>query len=224
VVSLIAFFAELGFLFFLSREVINQLARFFVRITGSTKKTIYIMALIFFPGTFLHEISHFMFALFLLVPVWQVNLIPKINDDGSVILGSVPIGKTDPIRRTLIGIAPVILGISLIFSVWWYANQFGFTSTGWLGLWIFLTFIASNTMFSSRKDLEGTLELLIIIVILGGILWYLRPNYDFIKSLPVDWSVGVKFMRTLNLYLLIPVIVNSLVFIALKFANKALFR
>ena len=38
-------------------------------------------ALIFAPGTLIHEASHFLMALFILVPVGQLEIIPEIQDD-----------------------------------------------------------------------------------------------------------------------------------------------
>lgn len=161
-----AFIAELVFLFFLSRELTKTLSRFL---------SIQILALLFFPGVIVHELSHFFMAAILFVPVGNMEFIPKKSGNG-LKLGSVEIGKTDPIRRALIGFAPVLAGLTVaigavhLFSanllLFQNVNYFIFVAV-LLGL-IYLLFAISNTMFSSPRDMEGTLEILITMVLVSG--------------------------------------------------------
>lgn len=134
-----------------------------------------LLALLFFPGVLIHELAHFLMASVLLVPTGEIEFIPQIMED-RVKLGSVQIGLTDPFRRALIGIAPVIVGASVLIGILYYFTTSTFTFTTSmdylkiLGI-LYIVFEVSNTMFSSKRDIEGTLELLISIIVIGSILY-----------------------------------------------------
>src|SRR5438105_14179391 len=116
------FFAELFALFLLSRVLTRLLSVFFHRITRSQTITIYLIALLFFPGTLIHELAHFFMARLLFVPVANMEFIPKLNGS-TVKLGSVSIARTDPIRRLLIGMAPFFIGTSILLGVLFLATR-----------------------------------------------------------------------------------------------------
>lgn len=111
----LAFVFELILLFILSRKLINSLAKLIYRFTKSHKVVVHSLAVIFLPGTIFHELAHLLFAGIMLVPVGEMNVVPEI-EEGGVKLGSVEIGHTDPFRRAIIGVAPVLFGMLLIFS------------------------------------------------------------------------------------------------------------
>lgn len=121
-IYLAIFILEIIFLFSLSKNLKGKLFRFFLKVTKNKKWTVILYSLVFLPGTFIHEVSHFLVSLFLLVPVGQMNLIPKLEGE-KLELGSVPTAKTDIIRGTLIGIAPLIFGVALIFFLISYFGE-----------------------------------------------------------------------------------------------------
>lgn len=169
------FIIELGLLFFLSKKLINSLAKTFYRFHFSHRTLVHILAILFLPGTIIHELAHLLVAGVLLIPVGELSVLPEVEGE-SVKLGSVQIGQSDPIRMSLVGIAPVIFGVGIIliilsflnFTVWWQA---------FLGL--YLIFEIGNSMFSSKRDLEGVLGFLVAILVVGGgvlgVLYFLRP-------------------------------------------------
>lgn len=75
----------------------------------------YFLALLFLPGTFLHELSHFLMAKILFVKVVSFNIFPK-KVENEFRLGSVTTVKTDLVRGTLIGLAPFLVGAGIL--VW----------------------------------------------------------------------------------------------------------
>jgi len=101
------FIFELILLFFLSKKLINSLARIIFRLTKNHKAVVNILAIIFLPGTIIHELAHLLFAGLMMVPVGELSVVPEVDERG-VKLGSVQIGKTDPIRGTIVGMAPVV--------------------------------------------------------------------------------------------------------------------
>ncbi len=169
--------------------------------TRSNSVTVTIISLLFFPGVVVHELAHLLTAGILFVPVGDMELVPKIGEGGEVRLGSVAIAKTDPIRRMIIGIAPVIFGLLIIIGVPYFMQgklNFAFTA-----LVIYLLFVVGNTMFSSKKDLEGAAELIAVLVILGLALYFMNFKAPLDKIAQFfDSQNATSFLRGVNRLLL----------------------
>lgn len=162
----------------------------------------YFFAILFLPGTFVHEISHFLTALVLLVPVGQIELMPE-KFEGGVKLGSVPIGKTDPIRRTLIGIAPIIFGLGLIFGILYYVYKHNlYTMPIIVVLVALMSFEVGNTMFSSKKDLEGAMIAFILVAIIFAVSYFL--------GLRIYINLDSPIIKAADLFLLVPIGIDIL--------------
>lgn len=178
----------------------------------------YLFAILFLPGTFIHEISHFLAALFLLVPVGKLKLIPEFKEDGEGIdLGSVSIAKTDPLRRFLIGVAPFTFGIFLIFAILFLITTDRFVTSWWgnvlAGILIFET---ANSMFVSKKDLDGAAILLIFIVIAIGFLyvWDVKVLVN-----PADLALCksvTEILKKASIFFLVPIFIDTVVLLTLK--------
>src|SRR3989338_5643040 len=85
--------------------------------------------LVFFlllPGIFLHEFSHILMAELLRVKTGELRLKPEISE-GQLRLGSAQIASTDPLRLTLIGVAPFITGVLTLLLTF----NFGFGDLAW---------------------------------------------------------------------------------------------
>lgn len=157
---LILFLIEMVILFFSSRLMTKSLS--FLPIN--------VISFIFLPGIIFHELSHLLFASFLFVPAGEIEFMPKV-EGRSIKLGSVMIGKTDPIRRFIIGVSPVVFGVLVIGSILYFSKSL--TAPFYVNLLIFyVLFVVGNTMFSSSKDMEGSLVLLVLIVILSGTIYF----------------------------------------------------
>jgi hypothetical protein len=90
----------------------------------------------------------------------------------------------------MIGVSPILCGIAIIGISLWYITSASFTHT-WVSyvVVVFIIFQVSNTMFSSKKDLEGTggfffasIFGLILLVLLGVQLppFETTPIYDLL--------------------------------------------
>lgn len=175
------------------------------------------MSLLFFPGTVVHELSHMFMAIILYVPVGNLELIPKLVGQ-NLKLGSIQIAKSDPIRRVLIGMAPFLFGTTILIGVFYYVstnklfnNQIVILILG------YLVFEIGNTMFSSKKDMEGALELMLVISILIAIFYFagLRlsaMNPDVLFRNPL---VEQTFQKA-SLYLTAPIGIDLIQIIILK--------
>ena len=162
----------ISFIYIVSQYNIKLISRLIYAYRSTKSSVLRLLALIFFVGTFIHELAHLLTAEALLVRTEDLNLIPEIKGEKSFKLGGVKIEKTDPLRRILIGVAPVFIGLIIIWiasgllvsvgSNWWY-----------ILLYVFLLFQIGHTMFSSRQDLQGALIgifLFILLFILGYFL------------------------------------------------------
>ena len=186
--------------------------------------TIYSLALVFLPGTIIHEVSHYLMARLLFVPVGKMELIPKQVGE-HVKLGSVSIGKADPFRRLLIGIAPFLAGTSLIIITLFIAEQNSLWSINYATIAIFyVLFEIGNSMFSSRKDLEGAFVVLIILLLCIGGLYLLRFNINLgqIQNIFDDQTIHVFYKGTI--FLLFPLGLDLGLITALTISNRLLSR
>ncbi len=194
---------EMFVLYLLARKTSRKILMFFYKLTRSKKSAIYLFALLFFPGTFIHEMSHFLTGLFFLVPVGKVELFPKIEEDG-VKMGSVAVGKTDPVRRTIVGIAPVLFGLAIILgSVFYVYTKNLFATPLVLIILAYIIFEVGNTMFSSKKDLEGALA----VFATAGIIYL----FLYIFGLRVNFNLNIEVIKQACLFLLVPIVIDLLV-------------
>jgi hypothetical protein len=207
VIYFILLFVEIVILFFLSRSVSKTLSRFL---------SINSLSIIFLPGVIIHEISHLLIATVLFVPVGDMEFTPKKDNNGlGLKLGSIKIAKTDPLRRCLIGFAPVFVGLMLVVGlvyffgqniIFFQKNLFIFI-TAILAL-IYLLFAISNTMFSSRADMEGALEVLLTILIIFAISYVLgfRFSSAYLGRILTKEFVGA--IQKSTLFLLAPIVID----------------
>lgn len=199
-------------LYILSRIFIQRLFTFLYRLTRNDKKATVLLGFVFLPGTFIHEISHFITALFLLVPVGELNLMPEVME-GGVKLGSVGIGKTDFIRGSLIGLAPVISGAAIIFWAISYSLSHGYLTNPWVVVaLIYIIFQITHTMFSSKQDLRAVLELIVFIIVVAIALVALKIYGPFNYLYGQIQIADATFLK-LSYLLFIPIGVE-LVFLA----------
>lgn len=108
--------SELILLFFLTSKTTNRLFNLFYAITHNKTVSLSLLSLIIYPGVVVHELSHLITAAILFVPVKSINLVPEKTDDG-IRSGSVTIAPTDILRRTLVGIAPLFVGIAVLWAI-----------------------------------------------------------------------------------------------------------
>jgi hypothetical protein len=211
------FFAELLLLFLLSRQVTRKLSLFLYQLTRSKNVTIYVIAFLFFPGTVIHELAHFLMAGMLLVPVGHMEFWPKIEGD-HVKLGSVSVAQTDIFRRFLIGSAPFLFGTTLLLGMLFFAaqNQL-FSNTLYTIILGYVAFEIGNTMFSSRKDMEGALELLGVVAFFVLSFYFLGVRIPSINPEGFfNHPLVSEVFKQGSLYLLIPLGIDILILLLIR--------
>jgi hypothetical protein len=213
--------AQILTLFLLSRALQRQLSLLFARSTGSPKAAMWLMAFLFLPGTLMHELSHLVMAMLLLVRTGRLTVWPRMEAD-RLVMGSVQVAQPDRLRRLLIGVAPGLVGISLIFGALWAYQTYGLgTSWYWTVGLGYLIFQLGNTLFSSRADLEGALGLLVVVVITAGILYWMgaRPDVAWVVPLLTQYEQILLYAVR---FLCVPLVIDVVMVLAVWGMRKAL--
>ena len=174
---------------YLQRLLHREIQAVFLILTRDAALTMGIFSLIFLPGVFLHELSHFLMAKILRVPTGRFSIFPRALPDGRLQLGYVETARADIVRDSLIGAAPLIAGTVLVayvavyrldMRILWDTFRNGQFSLFWLGisalprvsdfyLWFYLTFAVSSTMTPSESDRHAWLDLVIALGILFSV-------------------------------------------------------
>lgn len=173
----------------LQRLLHREIQAVFLILTRDTRLTMGIFSILFLPGVFLHEFSHFVMAKILRVRTGKFSIFPQSLPDGRLQLGYVETARSDVVRDSLIGAAPLIVGTLFVayvavyhlqMRVLWDAFRNGQSDLFWLGmralpqvpdfyLWFYLAFAVSSTMMPSESDRHAWLELVISIGVLFAI-------------------------------------------------------
>lgn len=190
------------------------------------------------PGVILHELSHWLVAKILFVPTKDIVLFrpqPAQTVKGRttpVTLGYVEIFKTDPIRQSLIGLAPLPVGILTLLGLAALLNfqagigpvstpntqiaQALLTLPGHLLaslrqplnlLWLYLVFSVSNGMLPSKPDRRPWL---VGFILPGSILLVLGVT-GLLPPLALEWQQGLlQLLATLTWIFAFAALINLL--------------
>lgn len=209
-------FIEIFILFLLSGKMSKTLSKFM---------SINFLSFLFLPGVIIHELSHMLIAIILFVPVGNMEFTPKKSDNG-LKLGSIEIGRTDPIRRSIIGFAPVfvgliiILGIVYLFSsnILFFKDKEIYIFAAVLSVIGYLLFAISNTMFSSSRDIEGTMEILITLLIIFLLSYILGFRIPLSFAEKIFTNDVLEIIKKSTIFLLVPIIIDLFILGAIKLA------
>lgn len=207
--------------------IINRFAKqtqtiLFRAVYGWTKNltfATYVIAALYLPGVIIHELSHLVVAVFLLLDVKGMSLIPHAEPTPGGIglqLGSVEYYRQDPIRGAIVGIAPFIVGNIVLYFLFINPYLSSLSSPLREILLSYLVLILSSTMFSSKQDMIDVWVVLLFLGVLIGILTFLRFPLVQYLILIADSTVYTTIMTQLNLYLLYSAIANFAVYMILK--------
>ncbi len=224
-VYIFLFFLQLLVLFFLSKRLQQKLYKVLYKLTKSRRITIWLSAVFFLPGTLIHEVSHLLATLVLLIPVGELEIIPEIEDD-RIKFGSLQIAKVDPFRRFLVGVAPFIAGVLAIIATLYFVSLSNIFDNLFLSIFIFyLIFCIGNTMFLSKKDLEGAWVLMVALLIISTIIvtvFLFIVGFQAISidtsAFPTDRVIGI--FKKANFFLMAPIILDIAMLIPLSILTR----
>jgi hypothetical protein len=188
---LIWFAALLFCLVLMKRWLSTHLYGLGLLLSDSHDVAILLYFLLLLPGVLVHELSHWVAAKLLRVPVSKITLGPSLKGDGVTRLGSVSLARTDPLRGSLIGLAPLVTGSLLVLVIGY--SVFGLSAPGELAaglslenipsalrgyfsvpnffLWVYLIFSISNAMLPSESDRQAWVSLVLYFCVAVVVLY-----------------------------------------------------
>lgn len=190
-------------------------------VTGNPGCAVRALFLLLLPGVLLHEFSHWVVANLLGVRTGKINIgLGKMRGNKHFSLGSVTVERTDPLRESLIGVAPFVFGLLAI----WLLMGFGFdlwapndprlvVETIWASIgdpltWLalYLVFAVSTSMIPSASDREpwgviiGTFVVIGVLALILGWVPTISPEM-------LEW--GQRVLYTLIFVFGVIVVVNG---------------
>jgi len=219
-------------LVFLQRLLHREIQAVFLILSRSPEFTIAMFSIIFLPGVLLHEFSHYVMAVILGVHAAKFSLVPQMLPDGRLQLGYVETVKTDIVRDSLIGAAPLFSGGLLVaylavtrldlLPLWdvFRNGQFNLLLMGVSVLpqvkdfpvWFYLLFTISSTMLPSRSDRHAwmplgvaILILLVLAVLAGAGPWMLEHLAPLLNDFMRVTAVIFGLSAALHVVLVLPV-------------------
>lgn len=231
----------LAVLAYLQRRLHYESQAIFLLLTRREDVALALFSILFFPGVFLHEASHFLMARLLGVKTGRFSIVPQTLRDGRLQLGYVETAGSDFVRDGLIGLAPLLAGSGVVGylglvhldlqSIWSGIGEAGIR-TVWTSftalserpdfwLWLYLLFAVSSTMLPSNTDRRAWLHialfasLLLILAILAGAGPWMISNVAPMVN---------QFLRVLAIILAVSVGVHLLLFSPLWLVRRLLSR
>jgi hypothetical protein len=190
-VPLIALVATLLPLLWVKRWITEHVQELSMRWVGDPDVALTLYFVLLLPGVLIHELSHLLMALLLRVRVRRFSLGPVRRGRGQrVSLGSIEVANVDPVRGSLIGLAPLLAGSAVILLIGnrvLGVDELGAAFSTWgvpgvlaglgrvirvsdFGLWLYLIFAVSNAMLPSESDLQFVRPVLLFLGIIAVVL------------------------------------------------------
>ncbi len=218
-------------LVFLQRLLHREIQAVLILLTRNVQLTIGLFSFLFFPGVFLHELSHFLMAKMLRVRTGKISLIPRTLPDGRLQMGYVETVNTDIVRDSFIGLAPLIAGTlflayagiyQLQIQTLWDVLRNGQIELFWMGLgllpkvqdfflWFYLTFAISSTMMPSESDRHAwfplslwATALLTLAIFSGAGTWMLENLAPLLDDFLNSVALLFGFSNAVHIILLFP--------------------
>jgi len=195
-----------------NKLLVAELASVSLLSFGNQRPGIIFYSILTFPGTILHELSHWLTAELLQVRTGEIKLLPESDPEGKGRdrLGSVMTARTDPFRGFLIGLAPFITGLIALFSLSYLLREFWGTRPWWqIGLVLYGMIVVGNSMLISKEDRKYWPIIAIIIGLITLIIYQLKLSFS-----PVILTTLTTLTGQVNLVLALTIALNLVAIVA----------
>ncbi len=215
----------------LQRLLHREIQAVLLLLTRHPQLTVALFSILFFPGVFIHESSHYLMAKLLRVRTRGFSLIPRTLPDGPLQMGYVETEAVDIVRDSLIGLAPLITGSLCVayaglnrlhLNTLWDVLRNGQIELFWLGLrllptvkdfylWFYFTFAVSSTMMPSDSDRHSwlpmglwTAALFAMAIFAGAGTWMLENITPLLNNFLYSVALLFGMSNAVHVVLLIP--------------------
>lgn len=205
--------ATLALLLLIERWIHRHLQGVMLLLTGDPDIAVVLYALPLLPGIFLHELSHALAAILLGARVGRISIHPKRTGQ-RVQLGFVPVEKTDVVRASLIGLAPLLVGSGVILLIGYWVFDVstlgGALVTGDLAnliagllralkapdawIWAYVIFAMSNTMLPSRSDRQAWAPVILFLLLAGTLVWATGLWPAIVEGLAEPLNIALRWL------------------------------
>jgi hypothetical protein len=218
--------ATLGLLLLIERWIHRHLQGVMLLLTSDPEMAMVLYALPLLPGIVLHEASHAVMAILLGARVGRISIRPKLAGQ-RIQLGFVPVEKTDAVRASLIGLAPLLAGSGVILLIGYLIFDIGAVGTAlvagdWASvlaglegmpkapdawIWAYVIFAVGNTMLPSRADRQAWLPVILFLLLALALIWVIGFGPAFFSGLSEPLALALHWlamMCTLTLIVDLP--------------------
>ncbi len=184
--------------------------------TGDPDIAVPLYALPLLPGIVLHEFSHAFTAFLLGVRVGRISIRPK-RAGQRIQLGFVPIEQTNAWRASLIGLAPLLAGSTVILLIGYWVFGLGtigesLAAGNWSALitelpralkasnawvWAYLIFAVSNTMLPSQSDRQAWSPIILFLLLIGVLIWIAGLGPAILAHLARPLTIALHWLATM---------------------------
>jgi hypothetical protein len=242
----IAFVTTLLLVLAVKQWITRSLQELSMRWMGDLDLALILYFVILLPGVVVHELSHWLTAKLLGVKVRGLSIGPVRKGRSSrVSLGSIRVGDVDPLRASIIGMAPLVGGLAIVLLI-------GFLVLGvddlvdavayqgveailegvgviirvpdfWL--WMYLIFSVSNAMLPSESDRASVRPVLIFLAVLALILLVILGvptiSKDTIASVnAIAGYLAIAFGLTLAVDLVFLAVIGILLWLTRRWQDR----
>jgi hypothetical protein len=182
------------------------------------------------PGTLVHELSHAVASLVLLVPVREAHLFRlRHQPDGTVQLGEVVHDDADPVRNFLIAVAPLLCASLLIYglSVWLLPENESWEMllrSGWTYLFLASVFLVALGLSPSRQDLKALRAFLAVALALGLVGFVVVLVLSRVWDLSATGKGIEAALKTVNTGLLFVLVVVAVIYAVFFLVERVVLR
>lgn len=222
---------------FLQGWLHRHIQAFAMALTGNPGCAVRLLFYLLWPGVVMHESSHFLAARLLRVRTGGMRVGLGRAHKRRITLGWVNVARTDPVRESLIGVAPFVVGVAAIwllagigFGLWPNSDlalqqilsrldAFSADWTRWLDA--YLIFAVSTAMIPSESDREPWGPVVTVFGLGVAILFLM----GWAPQVPPDLVRAARqLLDALTFALGVAVVVNGLVGCVLWFLEQAVGR